>query len=62
MNKEIALANAALALLELLLPKIQEGVKTGDVSVEDQAAVRSKYEALRAQGDAAFSGPGWQQD
>jgi hypothetical protein len=57
---EIILANAALTLLEQLLPKIQQSVAKGDVTVEEQRAVHERYAALRATGDAAFSGPEWQ--
>jgi len=52
---EILLANAALALLEQLLPRIQQMQLAGQISVEQQQSVRDRYTALRAQGDAAFT-------
>lgn len=58
--EEIAAANAALALLEVLAPKIQALVKSGDVSVEEQQQLRDRYAAFRAKGDANFSGEGWE--
>lgn len=59
MEKEIQLANAALGLLSLLLPRIDNAVKNGQVSVEAQAGLRKQYDHLRATGDAAFQGPEW---
>lgn len=58
MNEALAAA-AALELVERLLPIIEERVKSGQVSPEDQTKLRSKYEALRAKADAAFTGPEW---
>jgi hypothetical protein len=56
----IVLANAALSLLEALLPQIQQLVKSGDVSPAEQQAVHDRYQALRTAGDAAFQGPEWE--
>jgi len=57
---EIVLANAALALLEKLLPIIAERVKSGQVTPSQQTDLRKRYTALRAAGDAAFTGPEWE--
>jgi hypothetical protein len=57
---ELIIANAAINLVTLLLPKIDEAVKNGQVSVEAQRELRAKYNTLRAAGDAAFTGPEWE--
>lgn len=57
--EEIILASAALALLEKLLPVIQQQVKTGQITPEEQQKIRDQYNSLRNQGDAAFAGPEW---
>lgn len=51
--------NAAFALIEELIPLIEEKVKTGELSVEEQQKAREAYDSLRARRDALFSGPGW---
>lgn len=58
--EEIALANAALGLVELLIPRIKQLAQSGQISPEQQQAVRDKYNSLRKAGDAAFAGPEWQ--
>jgi hypothetical protein len=58
---ELILAlNAALALAEKLIPIIQERIRAGEISPEVQTQARERYLALRAQADAAFSGPEWE--
>jgi hypothetical protein len=56
----IAAANAALALAETLIPKIQEWAKNGDVTPEQEASVRARLLSLRARAGGEFSGPEWQ--
>lgn len=56
----IAAVNAALALITALSPQIAALTKSGAISVEDQAALAAKLEALRSH--EAFSGPEWQKD
>jgi len=56
---EIILVNAALTLIEKLVPVIADAVKSGQVTPEAQAELRQKYTALRAQADTAFTGPEW---
>jgi hypothetical protein len=58
--EEIMLANAALAVLEKLLPVIQGMAKRGEVSAESQMELQTRYQSLRNAGDAAFEGPEWQ--
>lgn len=58
--EEILLANAAIALIEKLIPVIQARVKAGQVTPEQQQLLRDKYNSLVNAGDAAFSGPEWQ--
>jgi hypothetical protein len=53
----IALADAALALIQKAVPAIRDAFAGGEIPVEQQAAVRAKYDALRAAGGDAFSGP-----
>ena len=58
---ELILAlNAALALAEKLMPIIQERMKAGEITPLVQAQARERYLALRAQADAAFTGPEWE--
>jgi len=56
---EIILVNAALTLIEKLLPVVTDAVKNGQVTPEAQAELRQKYTALRNQADTAFTGPEW---
>ena len=55
----VALANALLGGLDVLIPRIQQLFKSGEISAKDQQAVRDKYLALKNAGDAAFTGPEW---
>lgn len=57
---EILLANAALALLEQLLPDIARLVKSGAISPEAQQQLHDRYRSLVNAGDAAFQGPEWE--
>ena len=57
---ELAIASGALDILAVVLPKIQAMSASGTITVEQQAAVAAKYQALI--GADAFSGPEWQQD
>lgn len=52
--------NAALALAEKLLPLLTDAFARGEMSLADQRAARDRYQAMRAAGDAAFTGPAWQ--
>ena len=57
-----AIINAAIAALELaenLLPTISDLVKSGEVSIEDQAKVRAKFESLRDKTGGQFEGDHW---
>lgn len=56
---EIAIISATLSLIEKLWPVVEDAVKKGQVSIEAQAELRAKYNALRAKADAAFEGPEW---
>jgi hypothetical protein len=55
----IAAATAALNLLEVLIPQIQQLALKGAVTPEQQTALLAKYNSLKNAGDAAFSGPEW---
>jgi len=53
----MALAMAAIALLEKLVPMIQRAVDKGEVTVDEQAALKARIDAIRA--GTAFTGPEW---
>lgn len=57
--QEITAVNAILALLEVLIPRITDLAKAGQITAEQQATVKAKYDALVAAGNAAFTGPEW---
>lgn len=57
----IALANAALALIESLIPKIRELTLSGAVSVEEQQRLMDKANALVTTVQTGFTGPEWEQ-
>lgn len=57
----IALANAALALIESLIPKIRELTLSGAVSVEEQQRLMDKANALVTAVQTGFTGPEWEQ-
>jgi hypothetical protein len=57
--QELALIIAGLDFISKLLPRVDEAVKNGQVSVEAQAELRQRYNELRAKADAAFEGPEW---
>lgn len=56
----IGLTNAALTLIEQALPQIQALANKGEITPAQQQAVLDRYNAFKASGDAAFSGPEWQ--
>lgn len=57
----IAAINASLALVEKLLPLLKN-FSRGDITPEQQSELRRRYAALRAAGDAAFTGPEWERE
>lgn len=46
-------------LLNILIPKVEEAIKSGQITPEQQQKVRDAYLQLRALGDGAFAGPEW---
>lgn len=56
---EAAAIIAAINLIEQLIPIIDEKVKSGQVSPEEQTKIRDRYTSLRNLGDALFAGPEW---
>jgi len=60
--EKLALAIAALNLLDKLMPIIDADVKAGTVSVEDQKKVRTEYENLVGRLDELFDGPQWKDE
>ena len=58
--EEIALAAAALTLLEKLFPRIEQMVQSGQITPDQQKDIRTRYASLRNAGDAAFTGPEWE--
>lgn len=53
----ILITNAALALLDEYLPKVKEMLDSGDITPEQQAALKARIAALRSHD--AFAGPEW---
>lgn len=56
---ELAAANAALALLEIVIPKIAALVKSGQVTPEEQQTVLDRVHALKTD-PSKFTGPEWE--
>lgn len=57
--EEIALANAAIALLEILIPRIEQAAKSGQIPAADQQALFDRVQSLRSRSGGQFSGEGW---
>lgn len=57
----IALANAALGMVEALIPQVANLVKSGEISVEDQQKLLDRYNAIKAAAASGFDGPEWKQ-
>lgn len=55
----IALANAALSLFESLVPKLKELTQKGEITVEEQAELKARYERLKNNQDEVFAGSQW---
>lgn len=60
--EELALAMASLELLDKLIPIIDRNVRAGDVTAEEQQALKDKADKLRAGLDTAFDAPHWKID
>jgi polyhydroxyalkanoate synthesis regulator phasin len=56
----ISIINASLTLVEQLTPQVKELFQKGDITAEQQKALLDRYNALKANIDAEFSGPEWQ--
>lgn len=52
----IALASAAVNLIEKLVPQIRDAITGGTLSEADEAAARAVYDKMRASSDL-YSGP-----
>ena len=57
--EEIALALAALQLAKQAIPVLEKLGQSGAITVEQQKEVLDAYNALKAAGDAAFTGDEW---
>lgn len=55
----IAAINGILAVLEILVPKIVELTKAGEITPEQQQALLDRKDAILGKLDEAFSGPEW---
>lgn len=55
----LAVINGSLALTESLLPVLDQLVKSGQITAEQQAVILAKYNSLKARADGQFSGPQW---
>lgn len=56
----LALISGLVTLAEQSIPIIREAFKNGDIPDEEAAAWRNKYNALRALGGDAYSGPDYE--
>lgn len=54
----LAIADAAMAILEKAIPAIQAMFKKGEIPPEEQQRIRDRYNAIKS--GAAFEGPEWQ--
>jgi len=61
MNASVVLAviDGALRIMERLWPELARLGTAGEISAEDQAALRARVDRLRA-GGQAFEGPEWE--
>ena len=59
MNTILAAIVSALDLADNLMQFLGDKVKSGDVTPEEQAAVKARYEQFRDNFDAAFEKPEW---
>jgi hypothetical protein len=57
--EELALANAAMVLLEKLIPILSEKFKSGEISAGEQASVLARYTSLKNRAEGEFSGTHW---
>ena len=58
-NATLNAVNAALALVDALMPALKDAFQRGEISAEQQAATRAKYESLRDKLDGQFAGDHW---
>lgn len=59
MNTVLAI-NAALTLIEELLPQAEALVQSGQITPAQQQTMLDKYNSLKAKADGQFSGSAWQ--
>ena len=57
--EEIAAANAIMLLLEKLITIIGEKIKSGEISLDEQASVLARYESLKNRANGEFAGAHW---
>lgn len=53
----IAAINAALTILDVFGPRLAEFTQKGEITIEQQAALKAKIDALRS--SAAYGGTEW---
>jgi hypothetical protein len=58
----LTVVNGSIKLVEQLLPVINGMASRGEISAEQQAELRAKYESLKAKADGQFQGDHWQID
>lgn len=54
----LAIVDGTLTMLERLFPLITQMVQSGEITVEQQAALKARVDALRT--PESFQGPEWQ--
>lgn len=57
----ITAINAAIGLLEVLIPQLAQLFKGGQITADQQQAVLDRINALRKSVNEGFSGPEWEQ-
>lgn len=57
----LALVDGFLTIVEKLVPAIQQGVQSGQITVAQQKDILSRLDAIRT-GSALWSGPEWKVD
>ncbi len=58
----IAAVNAALALIKVLLPEVEDLFKKGMITPEEQQKMLDDYNNVKNNLDALMSGPEWAKD
>lgn len=58
----LAAASAGVKLAQSLMPEIDRLLRSGQLTVEQQAQAREVYDSLKAEDAGQFTGPHWEID